>query len=83
MWSYWVILSSTTLITRAAAQMLCRSAQLITTRMGWHRYSRRGSTTVNIPDQIQHLQKSAPISYSEWGNNALTEASRLGISFSV
>ena len=41
-----------------------------------------GSTTVNIPDQIQRLPKaSTHLVLSVGGNNALTEASRLGISF--
>jgi len=41
-----------------------------------------GSTTINIPDQMQHLPKEATdLVVSVGGNNALTEASRLGISF--
>jgi hypothetical protein len=41
-----------------------------------------GSTTVNIPDQMQHLPKECThLVLSIGGNNALTEASRLGISF--
>jgi len=41
-----------------------------------------GSTTVNIPDQIQHLPKECThLVLRVGGNNALTEASRLGISF--
>ena len=41
-----------------------------------------GSTTVNIPDQIQHLPKACThLVLSVGGNNALTDASRLGISF--
>jgi len=41
-----------------------------------------GSTTLNIPDQIQRLPKaSTHLVLSVGGNNALTEASRLGISF--
>jgi hypothetical protein len=41
-----------------------------------------GSTTVNIPDQVQRLPKGAThLILSVGGNNALTEASRLGISF--
>src|SRR5260370_41557339 len=41
-----------------------------------------GSTIVNIPDQIQHLPKECThLVISVGGNNALTEASRLGISF--
>src|SRR6266403_893787 len=41
-----------------------------------------GSTTVNIPDQIQRLPKeSTHLVLSVGGNNALSEASRLGISF--
>jgi hypothetical protein len=41
-----------------------------------------GSTTVNIPDQIQRLPKECShLVLSVGGNNALTEASRLGISF--
>lgn len=41
-----------------------------------------GSTTVNIPDQVQRLPKeSTHLVLSVGGNNALTEASRLGISF--
>src|SRR5215472_13033453 len=41
-----------------------------------------GSTTVNIPDQMQHLPKVCThLVLSVGGNNALTEASRLGISF--
>jgi GDSL-like Lipase/Acylhydrolase family len=41
-----------------------------------------GSTTVNIPDQLQRLpRQSTHLVLSVGGNNALTEASRLGISF--
>jgi hypothetical protein len=41
-----------------------------------------GSTTVNIPDQMQLLPKEAThLVLSVGGNNALTYASRLGISF--
>jgi hypothetical protein len=41
-----------------------------------------GSTTANIPDQMQHLPKEGThLVLSVGGNNALTEASRLGISF--
>lgn len=41
-----------------------------------------GSTTDNIPDQVQRLPKEAThLVLSVGGNNALTEASRLGISF--
>ena len=41
-----------------------------------------GSTTINIPDQIQRLPKECShLVLSVGGNNALTEASRLGISF--
>ena len=41
-----------------------------------------GSTTANIPDQVQRLPKDAThLVLSVGGNNALTEASRLGISF--
>jgi hypothetical protein len=41
-----------------------------------------GSTTLNIPDQMQHLPKECThLVLSVGGNNALTEASRLGISF--
>jgi len=41
-----------------------------------------GSTTVNIPDQVRNLPKeSTHLVLSVGGNNALTEASRLGISF--
>ena len=41
-----------------------------------------GSTTVNIPDQMQRLPKECThLVLSVGGNNALTEASRLGISF--
>jgi hypothetical protein len=41
-----------------------------------------GSTTVNIPDQMQRLSKECThLVLSVGGNNALTEASRLGISF--
>jgi len=41
-----------------------------------------GSTTVNIPDQVLNLPKeSSHLVLSVGGNNALTEASRLGISF--
>jgi hypothetical protein len=41
-----------------------------------------GSTTVNIPDQVQRLPKeSTHLVLSVGGNNALTDASRLGISF--
>lgn len=41
-----------------------------------------GSTTVNIPDQVQRLPKNCTyLVLSVGGNNALTEASRLGISF--
>ena len=41
-----------------------------------------GSTTANIPDQVQRLPKEAThLVLSVGGNNALTEASRLGISF--
>jgi GDSL-like Lipase/Acylhydrolase family len=41
-----------------------------------------GSTTLNIPDQMQRLPKgSTHLVLSVGGNNALTEASRLGISF--
>jgi len=40
-----------------------------------------GSTTLNIPDQMQHLPKDCThVVLSVGGNNALTEASRLGIS---
>ena len=41
-----------------------------------------GSTTANILDQVQRLPKEAThLVLSVGGNNALTEASRLGISF--
>lgn len=41
-----------------------------------------GSTTLNIPDQMQRLPKECThLVLSVGGNNALTEASRLGISF--
>jgi len=41
-----------------------------------------GSTTLNIPDQMQHLPKECThLVLSVGGNNALTEASRLGVSF--
>src|SRR5260370_10980230 len=41
-----------------------------------------GSTTFNIPDQMQHLPKECThLVLSVGGNNALTEASMLGISF--
>jgi hypothetical protein len=41
-----------------------------------------GSTTVNIPDQMDRLPKDCThLVLSVGGNNALTEASRLGISF--
>lgn len=41
-----------------------------------------GSTTVNIPDQVDRLAKGTThLVLSVGGNNALTEASRLGISF--
>lgn len=41
-----------------------------------------GSTTANIPDQMQRLPKDCThLVLSVGGNNALTEASRLGISF--
>lgn len=41
-----------------------------------------GSTTVNIPDQIRRLPRTCThLVLSVGGNNALTEASRLGISF--
>ena len=41
-----------------------------------------GSTTLNISDQMQHLPKECThLVLSVGGNNALTEASRLGISF--
>ena len=41
-----------------------------------------GSTTLNIPDQMQRLPKEGThLVLSLGGNNALTEASRLGISF--
>ena len=41
-----------------------------------------GSTTANIPDQVQRLPREAThLVLSVGGNNALAEASRLGISF--
>jgi hypothetical protein len=41
-----------------------------------------GATTANIPDQVERLPKEAThLVLSVGGNNALTEASRLGISF--
>ena len=41
-----------------------------------------GSTTENVPDQMQRLPKEAThLVLSVGGNNALTEASRLGISY--
>lgn len=41
-----------------------------------------GSTTANIPDQMEHLPKECThLVLSVGGNNALTEASRLGILF--
>src|SRR5215469_8652884 len=41
-----------------------------------------GSTTANIPDQVQRLPKEAThLVLSVGGNNALNEASRLGMSF--
>jgi hypothetical protein len=41
-----------------------------------------GSTTLNIPDQMKRLPKECThLVLSVGGNNALTEASRLGISF--
>lgn len=41
-----------------------------------------GSTTENVPDQMQRLPKEGTqLVLSVGGNNALTEASRLGISF--
>lgn len=41
-----------------------------------------GSTTFNIPDQMRRLPKeSTHLVLSVGGNNALLEASRLGISF--
>jgi hypothetical protein len=41
-----------------------------------------GSTTANIPDQVQRLPREGThLVLSVGGNNALTEASRLGISF--
>ncbi len=41
-----------------------------------------GSTTLNIPDQMRRLPKeSTHLVLSVGGNNALSEASRLGISF--
>lgn len=46
------------------------------------RWGADGSTTVNIPDQIRRLPKETThLVVSVGGNNALTEASRLGISF--
>ena len=57
-------------------------SQTSAVRMGGIAAGRRWSTTVNIPDQVQRLPKEAThLVLSGGGNNALTEASRLGISF--
>src|SRR5215469_13129482 len=41
-----------------------------------------GSTTANIPDQVKRLPKETThLVLSVGGNNALAEASRLGVSF--
>jgi len=46
------------------------------------RWGADGSTTVNIPDQIRRLPKETThLVVSVGGNNAPTEASRLGMSF--
>ena len=77
-WSYWEILSSTTVNTRAAAQV----RNLLPSGWGASLLAVDGSTTVNIPNQMQRLPKECThLVLSVGGNNALTEESRLGISF--
>ncbi len=82
------ILSSTTLTTRAAVRTLRRKFAGCYRPHGtypcWNvsLLAVDGSTTLNIPDQVQRLPKEGThLVLSVGGNNALTEASRLGISF--
>ena len=67
-WSYWEILSSTTLNTRAAAQTLCRKFATYYHQDGAHRYSpSMGLRLLTFPTRFSACRKSAPISYSVLG----------------
>src|SRR6266566_237075 len=67
-WSYWEILSSTTLNTRAAAQTLCRKFATYYHQDGAHRYSpSMGLRLLTFPTRFSACRKRAPISYSVLG----------------
>src|SRR6267154_2837605 len=78
-WSYWEILSSTTLNTRAAAQTLCRKFATYYHQDGAHRYSpSMGLRLLTFPTRFSACPKECShLVLSVGGNNA----SRLGISF--
>src|SRR6266566_1483362 len=67
-WSYWEILSSTTLNTRAAAQTLCRKFATYYHQDGAHRYSpSMGLRLLTFLTRFSACRKRAPISYSVLG----------------